>query len=154
MGNGWPRRIVSMNFSSGAGSATGLSFAPELLFVQKGVSDGDLATKLSYVEVPLLFRYNFATGGSARPYLTAGPTVALLASCTLSVDGESESCDDIYAEDESYESIDYGLMFGAGVRLNRFGVSARYEMGLGNITEESCCTEKNTALMLLASYAF
>lgn len=138
------------------GSADGLSFAPELMYVLKGSTDddSDFFTKLSYIEVPLLFRYGFPTSGTARPYITAGPTVAFLASCTVGDDDDSGSCDDFYGADEAYKSIDYGVMFGLGVKFNRFGISARYEMGLANITEESCCTEKNTAMMLLGSVAF
>jgi opacity protein-like surface antigen len=138
------------------GMSNGLSFAPELLYVLKGSTDddSDFYTKMSYIELPLLFRYGFATSGNARPYITAGPTVAFLASCTVGDDDDSQSCDDAYGADEAYKAIDYGLMFGLGVKFDRFGISARYEMGLANITEESCCTEKNSALMLLGSVSF
>lgn len=137
-------------------AAAGLSFAPELLYVMKGANDddSDFYTKLSYIEVPLLFRYSFSTSGSARPYLTAGPTVSFLASCSVGDDEDSESCDDVFDDGESYKALDYGLMVGAGVKFNRFGISARYEMGLANITEEDCCTEKNTSIMVLGSISF
>lgn len=133
-----------------------LTFAPELLYVMKGASEegGDGYFKLSYIEVPLLFRYAFGSTGSAVPYLTAGPTLAYLASCTVGDDSDSESCDDAFGEDDSYKAIDYGIMVGAGVRFGRFGVSARYELGLANITEEDCCTEKTKTLMLLGTVAF
>jgi opacity protein-like surface antigen len=136
--------------------SNGLSFAPELLYVLKGSTEegSDFYTRMSYIELPLLFRYGFGTSDNARPYLTAGPTVAFLASCTVGDGDDSESCDDAYGADEAYKSIDFGLMFGLGVKFDRFGISARYEMGLANITEESCCTEKNSALMLLGSVSF
>lgn len=145
---------VGLGIERAAGG--GLTFAPELLYVMKGANEegGDGYYKLSYLEVPLLFRYNFASGGSAAPYLTAGPAVSFLASCTVGDDDDSESCDDAFGPDNGYKSIDYGIMFGAGVKFNRFGISARYNMGLANITEEDCCTEKNKALMVLGSYAF
>jgi opacity protein-like surface antigen len=145
---------VGLGIERAAGG--GLTFAPELLYAMKGANEegGDGYYKLSYLEVPLLFRYAFASGGSATPYLTAGPTVSFLASCTVGDDDDSSSCDDAFGPDNSYKSIDYGVTVGAGVKFNRFGVSARYTMGLANITEADCCTEKNKALMLLASYAF
>lgn len=138
---------------AGAGA---ISFAPELLYVVKGANDkdSDFFTKQSYVELPLLFRYSFSGSGTATPYITAGPTIAFLASCSAGDDDESGNCDDFFGEDNGYKSIDYGLMAGIGVNFGRFGVSARYEMGLANITEESCCTEKNKALMVLGSMAF
>ena len=134
----------------------GLAFAPELLFAMKGfnVDDDDSYGKFSYLELPVLFRYDFATSGSATPFVLAGPTISYLLSCTVGDDDGSESCDDAFVEGESYEKLDYGLMLGAGVRFSRIGVSARYELGLANITEEDCCTEKNKALMLLGSVSF
>jgi opacity protein-like surface antigen len=145
---------VGLGIERGTGS--GLNFAPELLYVMKGSNEegGDGFIKLSYVEVPLLFRYYFGSGGSAMPYVTAGPTIAFLASCKVGDDDDSESCDDVFGTDDSYKSIDYGVMVGAGVKFGRFGLSGRYELGLANITEEDCCTEKNTALMILGSIGF
>lgn len=145
---------LGLGIERSAGSS--LTFAPELLYVMKGANEqgGDGYYKLSYVEVPLLFRYSFASGGSAMPFITAGPAVAFLASCTVGDDEDSLSCDDAFGAGNSYKSVDYGVMLGAGVRFDRFGVSARYEMGLANITEEECCTEKNKALMLLGSLSF
>ncbi|HRP08383.1 MAG TPA: porin family protein [Gemmatimonadales bacterium] len=138
---------------AGAGA---ISFAPELLYVVKGANDddSDFFTKQSYLEVPLLFRYSFRGSGSATPYVTAGPTIGFLASCSAGDEDGSEKCDDFFGEDNSYKSLDYGLMAGVGINFGKFGVSARYEMGLANITEESCCTEKNKALMVLGSVAF
>jgi opacity protein-like surface antigen len=134
-----------------------LSFAPEALYVIKGTQEpdgGDVKLKLGYIEVPLLFRYNFGSGGQAAPFVTAGPTVAFQVSCNLTSDDDSVSCDDVYDEGEGWESIDFGVMVGAGVMFNRFGLSARYEMGLKDIQEAEFVESKNTALMLLASFAF
>jgi hypothetical protein len=136
---------------------TSLSFAPEALYVIKGTQDsdgGDVKIKLGYIEVPLLFRYNFGSGGQAAPFVTAGPTVSFQVSCNLTGDDDSISCDDAFGADESYESIDYGVMVGAGVMFNRFGVSARYELGLKDVQKADFIESKNKALMFLASFAF
>lgn len=154
------------SFASRTGFAVGLglqrwlspnlSFAPEALYAIKGTKDpeSDANIKLSYVELPLLLRYRLSTG-EAAPFITAGPTVSFQMSCDLS-DGEdeSESCDDAFGEDESYDSMDFGVMVGAGVMFNRFGISARYEMGLKDIDKADFIKSRNKALMVLASYAF
>ena len=150
------RTGFALGIAMNRGASAGLSFAPEQLYVMKGANDddSDFYSKLSYIEVPLLFRYSFASGGTATPFVTAGPAISYLLSCSIGDEDGSDKCDDVYDDGESYKAIDYGLMLGAGVNFNRFGVSLRYELGLGNITEEACCTEKNTALMLLGSISF
>lgn len=148
-------------FALGVGAqrqlARSLSFAPEALYVIKGTKDpeSDANIKFSYIELPLLFRYSFGSGGQASPFITAGPTVSFQLACDLNdEDDETLTCDDAFGEDESYDSMDYGIMFGAGVQFNRFGVSARYEMGLKDIDKADFIESKNKTLMVLASYAF
>jgi opacity protein-like surface antigen len=136
---------------------TSLSFAPEALYVVKGTKDpdSDANIKFGYLEVPLLVRYSFGNGGDVNPFVTVGPTVSFQISCDVNDDGgESESCDDTFGEDETIESMDYGVMVGAGVQFNRFGLSARYEMGLKDINKADFLEAKNKALMILGSYAF
>jgi opacity protein-like surface antigen len=136
---------------------TSLSFAPELLYAIKGGQDpdSDANVKFSYVELPILFRYNFSTGGQVRPFITAGPTVSFLMSCDVNDgEGETATCDDAYGEDESYDSMDFGGMVGAGFMFNRIGVSVRYEMGFKAIDKEEFLVSKNKAQMVLASFAF
>lgn len=138
---------IGLGMEHAAGSS--LTFAPELLFALKGTNtEDDDYFKFSYVETPLLFRYYFGSGGSATPFITAGPTIAYLAACAVGNDTDSEDCDD------TIKTLDYGVMFGAGVKFDRFGISARYELGLANIAEAECCTGKNKSLFVLGSYAF
>ena len=134
-----------------------LSFAPEALYIVKGGKDDDTDAnaKFAYVELPLLLRYSFSTGGQVRPFITAGPTVAFQMSCDISdEDDNTATCDEVYGEEDSYESIDFGGMIGAGFMFNRFGVSVRYEMGFKDIDKEEDIVSKNKALMVLASFAF
>lgn len=136
---------------------TSLTFSPEVLYAVKGGKDpdSDANVKFSYIELPLLIRYNFSRGGQIRPFLTAGPTVSFLMSCDVNDgDGASETCDNAYGEDESYDSMDFGGMIGAGFMFNRIGVSVRYEMGLKDIDKADDFVSKNKALMVLGSFAF
>ena len=146
-------------FAAGLGLSSamgdGLGFAPEILFAQKGGNEdgGDGYLKMTFLEVPLLFRYAFGSGGSAAPFVTAGPTVGYLLSCDLGGSGESQSCDDAYGPDDSYKKLDYGLMFGLGVTFDRITISARYDLGLANMDKADGYSHKNKALMLLGAYA-
>ncbi len=133
----------------------GLAFAPELLYAQKGGNEdgGDGYLKMTFLEVPLLFRYALGGSSSAKVFLTAGPTVAYLLSCNLGGSGESQSCDDAYGPDDSYKKLDYGVLFGAGVSFSRITISARYDLGLANMDKADGYSHKNKALMLLGAYA-
>ncbi len=90
------RNGFAVGLGLGHTAARGLSFAPEVLYAMKGtnVKEWTDYTKLSYVSVPLMFRYALGGGGQATPFVTAGPTVSFLLSCTVGDDEDSESCDD------------------------------------------------------------
>jgi hypothetical protein len=133
-----------------------LTFAPELLYIVKGVrfvDEDDFQAKFSYVEVPLLFRYSFSGGGQVTPFITAGPSVAYLVSCKVSDSDDSETCDDAYTEDGSYKKFDFGVMIGAGIASQRVSLSLRYDMGLANIEQDEDWNSKHRALMLMVGFA-
>lgn len=114
----------------------GLEFAPELLYIQKGsqINNGSssVGLKVSYVELPLLFRVKFGSS-STRAFVLAGPAIGVKASCKLTASSGgtsgSEDCDN---SDEGLKSVDFGLMFGAGIAHNRLSASVRYDLGLAN----------------------
>lgn len=175
--------LVSSNFSVSEGSVSGqksrtgfaagvsvtspiskgFDFAPELLYVQKGITANagsgiNAAFKLSYIEVPVLFRYSFSSTGDAQPYFLAGPEIAMKASCDISAtsgsSSASQACKDVDPADEP-KSVDYGVLFGVGLALKNFSVSVRYDLGLSNIRDNgSTGTSKNTALMVLVGLHF
>ncbi|MEO5800900.1 MAG: porin family protein [Gemmatimonadales bacterium] len=141
---------ASLSFKSRTGFAAGVSmvhaiskdleFAPELLYVQKGskFTDGSetASLKVSYAELPLLFRAKFGTAAT-RPFVMAGPAIGVKASCKVSGSSGSTSvssdCDDL---DVNVKSTDVGLMFGGGVAAKRFSVSVRYDLGLTNVAKD------------------
>ena len=117
--------------------------------------------KFGYLEVPLLLRASFGSeGASMRPWVTAGPSVAFKLSCDATVEGddvEAEAeCGALDEEDPAeFKSIDFGLMFGAGIDFGRFGLSVRYDLGMADILDDNQdVTYKNRALMLLGSVKF
>lgn len=149
-----------LGFALGIGlsspSTQGISFAPELLYVQKGGEEdsGDGFLKMTFIEVPLLFRYGFGGSSTMMPFLTAGPTVGYMLGCDVGDDAGSESCDDAFGEDNSYKKLDFGVMFGIGATFDRVTVTARYDLGLANTDKADGFTHKNQALMLLGAFAF
>ncbi len=125
----------------------------EPMFLQKGSTikeGGDEATyKLSYLELPVMFRYNIQSDASAQPYVMAGPSLGLL----LNAKVDFKDGDEFDAKDET-KSLDLGLAFGGGVSIPKgdktLFAEARYVLGLTNINDESDeSTVKNRGLQIL-----
>jgi hypothetical protein len=114
----------------------GLQLEP--MYLQKGGASTDIQPgvefrlKSSYVELPIFFKAEF--GNTVRPYLMAGPSVAIL----LQADLEAELGDIIFKGDakNATESVDFAAAFGAGVNypLGRSAIflEARYFLGFTN----------------------
>src|SRR3569833_3213914 len=118
------------------------SFQPELTYSMKGAKVADagfeVTSKLSYLEVPLLLRYDIGSGSSdgVRPFIHAGPALALKLSCSFEAsDGTSSGstgCDDENG-DGGPKAFDLGLMCGGGLAFRHldhtFSVGVRYNLG-------------------------
>ena len=163
---------TTVTLDSRAGLAAGLgmtrdvahdiAFAPELLYVQKGFDQtsgtgtDEFKFKLSYIEVPILFRAMFA-GRSARPFVTAGPAIAFKVACAgeASTGGSSVSQDCSVNDGPNLNSVDFGVIVGAGVGYRNLTFSARYDAGLANIEKNAPAGQslKNRAWLFLVSLA-
>jgi hypothetical protein len=100
--------------------------------------------KTETLSVPILLKYRFSPGPS--PYIAAGFEGALVLSNDAdytgttfkngTVDQEEKSTTDIK---EYTKSMDYGLVFGAGLELGLGGanlvIDGRYYMGLANMLD-------------------
>jgi hypothetical protein len=143
---------------------SGVSIEPEMLFTTKGAkfsdSEGAGSFKMNYIEVPLLLRYDATASGNMRPFVYAGPAIALRASCDLvGVTGgltENISCDDLEAQGLKFKTVDYSAIVGGGLAFNLSGkmvsVGVRYNHGLGKIAEES--DTKHRVISLTATLEF
>jgi hypothetical protein len=102
------------------------AFQPELIYSQKGYKlngVNDFSQRLHYVDVPLAFHVN--TGGL---FFEAGPQVGFLVSAK--VKGGSATT----TNTDSYNSVDFGYLFGLGYQLKHgLGVGLRYNGGFTNI---------------------
>ncbi|MEO5585920.1 MAG: porin family protein [Flavobacteriales bacterium] len=155
----------------------------DLLYSQKGSKSDryseDLSLKpysLSYLDVPLYFRYRFGFG----LYLETGVDVGLLMSAKY--DGKSEreetittttynnagdpvtvmSTNKVKIKDET-KGVDVGYLFGLGyIHRSGFGIGYRYNLGLTNLNKGSIFDENyagtgialNTVGQISAMYYF
>jgi hypothetical protein len=104
------------------------AFQPELLYSQKGGNYNNLtdaSLRLHYIDVPLAFHVN--TGGL---FFEAGPQVGFLV--TAKSQAGSVSTD----VKNSYNSVDFGYLFGLGYQLKYgLGVGLRYNGGFTNVPQ-------------------
>ncbi|MEZ0129910.1 porin family protein [Flavobacterium sp. LBUM151] len=119
-----------------------------------GFYTGDITFKLSYINVPVMFKYYVAE----KFNIEAGPQIGFLTSAktTTKLDGFSGEHDmDVK---DMFESIDFGLNLGAGYNFTEhFSVGARYNLGLSNIakTESGDNTKlHNSVFSLSVGYKF
>jgi hypothetical protein len=144
---------------------------PEMHYVQKGAifefsGDGNFpgedpeplpfsaeaTLRLAYLEIPLLARLDLGSpDAELRPFLLAGPTLALRAACQyafeiedLNAQFECDESDEVGVELEDstdpVKKVDYGMMLGGGVAIRIFGLpaslQARYSRSLSSISRE------------------
>lgn len=142
-----------------------IAFQPELLYSVQGFKfdqvvdvEGDLydtrnTLKFGYINIPLMMKYY----PDAKFYLEAGPQIGFLTSANIEVSipfvGSAE--EDVK---ESFNSIDFGLNFGAGYDISdKVFLSLRYNLGLSNIadTEPGDNSKiKNSVFQISLGYKF
>lgn len=139
--------------------APGWAFQPELTYSMKGAKTGDgtfdATFKISYIEVPLLLRYEMPTQSSMRPFFHAGPALAFKTSCSIEGSDGTQSvsvgCD---GGDSKTKTFDVGLMFGGGLAFKQmdhtFSVGLRYNLGLIEIADGA--ESKNRVLSLVGTF--
>jgi opacity protein-like surface antigen len=128
---------------------------PEVLYTQKGaryeVAGEEAVIKLDYVEVPVLLKGRFGSGG-VKPSVFAGPAMAIKVSGKSEFRGEEEDAEDV-------KSTDFGVVFGAGldfaVGSGAFTIDARYTLGLTTFVDVPDPDDvKNGVWTFSVGYAF
>ena len=125
------------------GFSENFAVQPELIYNAVGAKFGDVKWNTDYLSIPVMLKYSPAPIFNIH----AGPQFGLLLSAKQ---------DDVDVKD-GMKGMDLGLGFGAGVDLPMgLGITARYVMGLSNISEEADDIEdvsvKNTAFQISVSY--
>jgi hypothetical protein len=118
---------------------------PELMFSGQGAKyDGDRTLKLDYLNIPVLAQYMFDNGLR----LQTGPQLGFLLNAKSEVgDLEADVKDEL-------NTTDFSWSFGVGyITPGGFGVDARYNLGLSNISEDDNSV-KNNVFQLGIFYQF
>jgi len=111
---------------------------PEVLYSSQGgqynTEAGKRTLGLDYIQVPVMFQYYPVK----QFYIEAGPQVAFLTAANVKFDGHKEGIN------QDFKKTDFAVNIGAGVRLTqRFGVYARYNIGLADISANDNITNRN-----------
>jgi len=127
-----------------------LAFQPEILYSAEGAKYSVLNTKhilhLNYVNVPLLLQYMFDNGFR----LEAGPQFGFLAAAKDEANGTKADLKNYY------KKVDFAVGLGLGYvdPSSGLGIDARYNIGLGNINENSSVKSMNRGFQLGLFYLF
>jgi hypothetical protein len=138
---------ASSTFTGGVAIAIPLSssffFQPEALYQKRrstldvaaaGLEDDEFSVAVTYFEVPVLLKWQLATG-SVRPSLFAGGSVGFRQSATVrTASGETAQEEDIK---DDVKSTDFGVVVGAGLAFGSFGIEGRYNLGLSDVFVET-----------------
>ena len=141
---------------------------PEVLYTMKGTKYEEeilgetlkVWIKLNYLEIPVLVKIIVPTPGGVKPFLFAGPVLALKLSgkAKFEYGAESEEED---IEDEDIKSTDFGLVIGAGVDFGlgvpgtgKMTLDVRYSLGLSTISEFEGDDVKNGVFSLMVGFSF
>lgn len=151
---------------------------PELLFSSQGykVDSNDATGILNYINLPIMGKYNVNDNFS----IEAGPQIGYLLSANIKTDdsttpdnggGNVETAAKASSTKASsagvassarkqdikeyFKSIDLAFGIGAGYKLdNGINLSARYNLGLSNISEDDDESIKSSVFMLSVGYFF
>ena len=128
---------------------THFAVQPEIMYSGQGgkitVAGDDYKLKLNYINVPVLAQY--MTGGGFR--LQTGPQIGFLTTAKVEVGSDETDVKD------SFKSTDFSWVFGAGfITSSGFGVDARYNLGLSDISEDNSSKVKNSVFQFGVFYQF
>lgn len=113
-------------------STQGTKARAEAVEVEGNFYNGEVCFNLSYINVPVMFKYYVVD----KFNIEAGPQIGFLVSAKTktTVDGFSGS-NEMDVKD-NFESIDFGLNFGAGYEFtDHLSAGLRYNLGLANIAK-------------------
>jgi len=118
--------------------------------------------KLTYLEVPLLAKFEFPVNNNLKPFVIAGPYFAIKIGDSVDSSIHSSAFDqngnEVLSSDESEDDIDvdftsteWGLIFGAGCSFDKYSLQLRYNYGMSDIADDS--DVKLEVISVLFSYS-
>lgn len=164
----WTENKTLLTFGGGAfGSvplAPQISVQAEVLYMMKGTKwdyeeDGisiEEKFKLTYLEIPVLFKYEVPMEGSISPLFFAGPALGILLSAKVDVAGIELDVKDFT------KGTDFGVVFGGGAAVKagekaKVMFAARYTLGLSNLNDDPDDPDfsfKNGVISVFGGFAF
>lgn len=127
------------------GTSGKFALQPELVYSMQGAKFGNSSIQLDYINVPVLLQYMFDNGFRIQ----AGPQLGLL------VRAKQENNSTSVDVKDAFKTIDLGLSFGVSyIHVpTSFGIDARYNLGLNDISESSI-SQSNNGLQIGVFYLF
>ena len=124
--------------------------SPELLYLSKGVTTNGTEFRFDFVELPVLAKIHFATGGF-RPYFFAGPSIGIpLSKKSVAPDGTSSNVDGGGLVDLSAQvGLGSEIALGGNVGLV---LSGRYIHGFTDQTTNANQTIHNRTMLFMAGF--
>ena len=127
-GTGWQAGIwFGGNRDGRVGLMGEVSYAVKKFKAVQPDFDFDLEVERSYVQIPVLVRINVGYRERDKPsvYFLVGPVFDIQINT-------KENGEEVIDEDD-YEGLDIGLMFGAGFEVARIGIEGRYSWGFKSV---------------------
>lgn len=123
-----------------------LGLQPEIYYSMQGAKSGSTNLNLDYINVPVMFQYMFNNGFR----LQAGPQIGFLVRAKGEDNGSTVDVKD------DFNTIDAGLSFGVGYvhTSSGFGIDARYNLGLSDISESSSLDSNSMGFQIGIFYLF
>lgn len=124
--------------------------SPELLYLSKGVLTGKTEFRFDFIELPVLVKVHFTTGGF-RPYFFVGPSIGVpLSKKSVAPEGTSSDVD-------GGGLVDVSVQFGLGAEIALGGnvglvMSGRYLHGFTDQTTDPNQTIHNRTLLFMAGF--
>ncbi|MCK4321302.1 PorT family protein [candidate division WOR-3 bacterium] len=148
-----------LGFAAGAVAAFDVTdmliIQPEVLYSMKGsgIEGVDASWDLTYIEIPVLLKYSIPMDGMIAPNLFIGPSLGILISSEVTLADVT-----VDAKDET-KSIDFGVVFGAGVDFDlgtgKVTIDGRYTYGFTSIDDTGLDADiKNGGLSVFVGYLF
>lgn len=126
---------LSFGFFTRYKASPSITLQPEFLYSIKGAERRDgtakITAKLSFIEIPILLRYDIPSKGNIKPALLVGPVIGFTSTSRLEEldEGVSEE-----ADVDNSNSTDFGLIFGGSADINTGNsvivFDLRYSIGL------------------------
>ena len=101
-------------------------------YSNNGLGSAPWETQLTYLEIPVLLKYEFPTS-TLKPFLYGGGSVAFL----MKAEKRNQTVDSDWVDiKDDLNSTDYGLVVGAGIELLGLTLEGRYTHGLADTVDQ------------------